>query len=77
MRKLLIFVAAAAFLVLAAPAVASAFCDGYQAGYKAGACYQKYGCIPPIPPICPIARVGESSFQDGYNRGFADGLRAR
>jgi len=54
------------------------FCDGWDAGYQAGVCYGKnYGCIPPITPICPIARIGEEGFQDGYNRGFLAGLSHR
>jgi hypothetical protein len=56
-----------------------AFCRGYQAGYKRGYCsnHGRNMCIPPIPPICPIPRIGESSFQDGYDRGFADGAAAQ
>ena len=53
------------------------FCAGYQGGFSAGACYQKFGCIQPIPPICPIPGIGEDSYQDGYNRGFLAGLARR
>lgn len=53
------------------------FCSGYSAGYRAGVCYQSVGCYPQIPPLCPIARIGERSPQDGYNRGFLDGLHAQ
>ena len=55
----------------------SSFCAGYQDGYRAGYCYNKFGCIEPIPPICPIPNIGESSYSDGYNRGFLVGLYAR
>lgn len=50
---------------------------GFEDGYKEGWCYGKgIGCIPPIPPIPPIPRIGEDfeNYQDGYNRGFQEGL---
>jgi len=54
----------------------SDYSRGFQNGYKVGYCYNDYGCIPPIPPITPIPRIGESqdNYQDGYNRGFKQGL---
>jgi len=65
-------------LLVGGTAWASDFCKGYQAGYKRGWCSgQSYGCIPPIPPICPIPNIGESTYQDGYDRGFGDGKEAR
>jgi hypothetical protein len=27
-----------------------------------------------VSPICPVARIGEQTFQDGYNRGFLEGV---
>lgn len=56
---------------------ASSFCDGWKKGYKAGYCYQVTGCISPIVPTCPIAKVGENTYQDGYNRGFVAGRAAQ
>jgi hypothetical protein len=53
------------------------FCTGYQTGYQRGWCAGQFGCIPPIPPICPIPNVGQDSYQDGYDRGYADGQDAR
>lgn len=50
------------------------FCSGYNAGYKQGYCYGKHYCLAPIVPICPIPDIGYSTFNDGYNRGFVDGL---
>lgn len=50
---------------------------GFEDGYKEGWCYGKgIGCIPPIPPISRIPRIGEDfeNYQDGYNRGFQEGL---
>ena len=52
----------------------SPYCEGFEEGYKGGYCYRKYSCIAPITPICPIARIGEDTYQDGYNRGFLAGL---
>lgn len=60
--------------------VSSNYCDGYKQGYKDGWCYRdRFGCIPPIPPICPIPRVGEhsSDYKAGYQRGFVAGKAAR
>ena len=54
----------------------SPYCEGFDEGYKAGYCYRQYSCISPITPICPIARIGESTYGDGYNRGFLAGLNA-
>jgi hypothetical protein len=54
----------------------SAFCEGFHAGYNAGWCYQQYGCLQPLPPLCPLPNLGESTYQDGYNRGFLAGLHA-
>jgi hypothetical protein len=52
------------------------FCDGFYVGFRAGYCYNRNGCIPPPPPICPIPNAGESwnSYRDGYNRGFLVGF---
>ena len=67
-----------AVALIASPiASANGFCEGFEEGYKAGYCYQKSFCIAPITPICPLPRINEVSFQDGYNRGFLTGLNAR
>lgn len=51
------------------------FQDGWEQGYKDGWCYGRgYGCIDPIVPICPIARIGEDNYKGGYNRAFLQGL---
>lgn len=49
---------------------------GFKIGYEIGFCYNDFGCIPPIVPTVPITKVGErlDSYQDGYNRGFKQGL---
>lgn len=51
------------------------FCDGHQLGYARGYCEARgYGCVRPITPICPIRKIGQSTFQDGYDQGFVDGM---
>ena len=56
----------------------TSYCEGWDAGYKAGWCYdQDYGCIDPIVPLCPLAKYGKDSYQDGYNRGFVAGKAAK
>lgn len=55
----------------------SSFCAGYEIGFERGYCYEKFGCIPLITPICPIPRIGRSTFNDGMDRGFADGMARR
>ncbi len=55
------------------------FTKGYHVGFQKGYCYsQGYGCMPPISPTPPIPNLGEnySNYNDGYNRGFIDGLNA-
>jgi hypothetical protein len=54
----------------------SEYSKGWSDGYKEGWCYETdYGCIHPIVPICPIRRIGEKGYRDGYNRGFTQGVR--
>jgi hypothetical protein len=62
----------------AAPATAqTGFCAGWADGYGEGYCYEQYACLRPLTPLCPLPRLGESSYQDGYNRGFMVGLANR
>ena len=52
------------------------YCEGWDDGYEAGYCYNRgIGCIAPIPPICPVPKVGETEYKHGYNRGFVKGRR--
>lgn len=53
------------------------FCEGWEDGYCEGYKYVKGDyAICPITPICPMKRIGEDSYRDGYNRGFIAGMRA-
>lgn len=50
---------------------------GFKVGFKEGYCYNSgIGCMPPITPLTPLTRIGESlnSYTDGYNRGFQIGI---
>ena len=58
-------------------AYGSSFCAGFSQGYKEGYCHGKWSCIAPIPPICPIPKIGEDNYTGGYNRGFLMGLNAQ
>lgn len=51
----------------------SSYCKGWSVGYTEGWCYPQYNCIAPIVPICPIPKVNQNTYQDGYNRGFIKG----
>jgi hypothetical protein len=73
MKKIIIFF----FLIINIPIFGqTSYSRGFQNGYKDGYCYREQGCLPPITPITPIPRLGENqdSYQDGFNRGFIQGL---
>jgi hypothetical protein len=53
------------------------FCDGWEDGWKDGWCYERFGCIPRIAPLCPLKRLHENTYKDGYNRGFKAAIYAR
>ncbi|MFA5403249.1 MAG: hypothetical protein WC318_07135 [Candidatus Omnitrophota bacterium] len=72
-----LFIALFIIFLLASPAFASGFCEGWHAGYIAGHCYQQPFCIQIIVPLCPLPHVGEDNYQGGYNRGFLAGLNSR
>ena len=56
----------------------SSYCDGFEDGFEDGYCYQVVGCIPPIPPTCPIAGINEeNNYKGGYKRGFVRGRKSR
>jgi hypothetical protein len=75
MKRLALLVLA---LGLSAPVPATTgFCEGFEDGYKAGWCYQESYCLEPLSPLCPLPKLGEDGYQDGYNRGFVTGIQAR
>lgn len=70
MRKIILLVLIGITLV----STYTDFCEGYRIGYKQGYCYGEQFCLSPLTPLCPLPDLGERGFQDGYNRGFLDGL---
>lgn len=42
--------------------------NGFKAGYEAGYCHGKIGCIAPIAPIGALDI--KNDYQTGYNNGF-------
>jgi hypothetical protein len=48
----------------------------WQKGYVDGWCYEQEYCIEPIPPIAPIRRIKDTTYNMMYNRGFVTGLKA-
>ncbi|MCH2195556.1 hypothetical protein [Kordia sp.] len=60
-------------------AMEATFCDGWKDGYEAGYSYYNITNHKPKPvfitPICPIAKAGLDSYQDGYNCGLIEGKK--
>jgi hypothetical protein len=53
------------------------YSDGWEAGYVQGWCYEVSNCISPLVPMCPIPKIGQDTYSDGYNRGFLKGKSNR
>lgn len=53
----------------------SEFCQGWNAGYPEGYCYQVQGCVAPPAPVCPLPEPGFEKYKDGYNAGFVRGRK--
>ena len=52
------------------------YCEGWNLGYCEGWQYIKGDwAICPVTPICPIPRVYQNEYIDGYNRGFVKGKK--
>jgi hypothetical protein len=78
MKRIIFAVVCCIVLFASAEVFASAFCDGWEAGYIAGFCHNQYGgCLRPMVPFCPAPQLGRDTFQDGYNLGFIAGQNAR
>ena len=52
------------------------YCSEYSRGFVEGYAYSSQYAIAPVAPPCPVPFVGRTSEIDGYNRGFADGVRS-
>ena len=53
------------------------YCDGWEEGYIEGYCYLIINCVEPVVPVCPVPLVGQERQQDGFNRGFEAGKKAK
>lgn len=53
------------------------YCDGWEEGYEQGWCYEIVNCVAPVVPVCPIPKVNQTSYKDGYNRGFTTAKNKR
>jgi len=73
MKSLKFFLLLLILISLTTYSQTNSYSDGWKVGYKAGYCYQNYGCVAPVAPVSPIPRVGKNTYQDGYNRGFTEG----
>ena len=54
--------------------ISTPFCEGWEDGYKEGYCYRIENCLEPLVPQCPLPEIDENGYNDGYNRGFINGL---
>jgi hypothetical protein len=51
----------------------SDFSKGWDEGYREGYCYNKYGCVSPVPPVSSVPAPGQDNYKGGYNAGFIKG----
>ena len=52
------------------------YCMGWEKGYCEGWKYiEGEFSVCPVAPVCPVPRVDQYKFKDGYNRGFLKGVR--
>jgi hypothetical protein len=78
MRTIIKAVSTIIFVFAVVYSFGSGFCEGWEDGYASGYCYGKgYSCLRPLAPLCPLPRLGEDTYQGGYNRGFLAGLKAQ
>ena len=59
--------------VAATPEYYAGFKSGWSQGWKS---IQGQFAIPPIAPIAPVPRIGEDTYEGGYNMGFLMGREA-
>ncbi len=64
--------------LLAGNALATEFCDGFEAGYKTGYKQAANSSLDPFVPLCPLQPLKgfgdpNSDFEHGYTVGFKQG----
>jgi hypothetical protein len=73
MKKIILLLS---LLSLSFTTIQDPYCNGWEQGYCQGWQYVKgEWSICPITPICPIPKLMETKFLDGYNRGFVKGRK--
>lgn len=73
MKKIIILLS---LLSLSFTTIQDEYCDGWEDGYCQGWLYVKgEWAICPITPICPLAKLLETEYRDGYHRGFLKGRK--
>lgn len=75
-RAVFAFAVLGGFAALAGPAIASACCDGYSAGYRVGFCKVRSPCLDGTPRGCPSDPYAPNTYEAGYARGYRDGAAA-
>lgn len=71
MKKLLIALGFSSLLFIQSAFAKSAFCAGFEEGYKS---IKGEMVIVPICPIEPITPIGSTSFREGIKAGIAAAL---
>jgi hypothetical protein len=61
------------------PALADAFCDGFERGYAAGYMRAASTSLEPLSPLCPLQPLKsfgdpENNFEHGYIMGLERGM---
>jgi hypothetical protein len=73
MKKFIILIS---LLSLSFTNIQDPYCEGWETGYCEGWQYVKgEWSICPITPICPIPKLMQTEYLDGYNRGFVKGRK--
>jgi hypothetical protein len=71
-RGLFLALTGAAAIVASQAQAQSAFCAGFEAGWKAA--FENRNKLPALTPLCPLPRAGGDTFQHGYERGMMAAL---
>lgn len=71
-RGLFLGLAIAAGAVASQAQAQSAFCAGWEAGWKAA--FENRNKLVALTPLCPLPRAGADTFQHGYERGLTAAL---
>lgn len=71
-RAVFAFAVLGGFAALAGPAITSACCDGYGAGF----CEVRSPCLDGTPRGCPSDPYAPNTYEAGCARGYRDGAAA-